>query len=80
MYSNSVLTQQAFGGPPFDDTDGDGKGDTTSKLYIYGDRFQYNNVGIRHKKRASTVFADGHGVLVHIDDFVANTDDIWVQT
>lgn len=77
MYSNNPLFQANFGAPPLDDTDGDGKGDTAAKLYIYGPRFQYNNVGFRHSKRASTVFVDGHGELVGVDDYATNKNDIW---
>lgn len=57
------------------DYDGDTKPDSNDFLLPYYG--PYANLGIRHNKRASTIFADGHAATVHIDDFVANTSDIW---
>jgi len=74
MHSNSPQWQSIFGN--LADTDGDNIGDTSSALSAIP-QYKYNNVGARHKLRASAAFADGHGELVPINDFAQNKNDIW---
>lgn len=66
------MDNSATGWPVDMDFDGDGIKDTNTFLYQYG-YAQFGNVGIRHNKRASCVFVDGHAALVHIKD-MANAD------
>ncbi len=58
------------------DYDRDGVKDTNLTLLQAG-YGPYGNLGVRHKRRASCVFADGHADLRHIKDLARNTDDIW---
>ena len=61
--------------PPDFDYDKDTQIDSNADLLpFYG---PYNNVGVRHNKRAACVYADGHADFRHIRDLVVNADDLW---
>jgi len=76
---NFVPIGAAWGWPYGADTDTDADGQVDSNSILLDPRYDVRtgNIGFRHNKRASIVFADGHADQKHVKELVDNVDDIW---